>query len=170
MNLLLVAQGGGGNISFLVMMVAIFVIMQVDSPQKLYNQPNNLFVAGFIGSPQMNFVDAQCGDQSRCDKTPVLSTVPVVRRKRSTTASATVRVYNCQPSQDRVFLLSSIAVRSLSLTSACVFPSTFFVIAFPFASYPAVYRPSQRPSLRLRIFPSPFARRFGIVFTSFVFG
>jgi multiple sugar transport system ATP-binding protein len=34
------------------------VIMQVDSPQKLYNQPNNLFVAGFIGSPQMNFVDA----------------------------------------------------------------------------------------------------------------
>uniref|UniRef100_UPI004056A2D8 ABC transporter ATP-binding protein n=1 Tax=Agathobacter sp. TaxID=2021311 RepID=UPI004056A2D8 len=36
------------------------VIMQVDSPQKLYNQPNNLFVAGFIGSPQMNFVDAKC--------------------------------------------------------------------------------------------------------------
>ena len=36
------------------------VIMQVDSPQKLYNQPQNLFVAGFIGSPQMNFVDAKC--------------------------------------------------------------------------------------------------------------
>ena len=36
------------------------VIMQVDSPQKLYNEPNNLFVAGFIGSPQMNFVDAVC--------------------------------------------------------------------------------------------------------------
>jgi multiple sugar transport system ATP-binding protein len=36
------------------------IIMQVDSPQKLYNQPNNLFVAGFIGSPQMNFVDADC--------------------------------------------------------------------------------------------------------------
>jgi multiple sugar transport system ATP-binding protein len=35
------------------------VIMQVDSPQKLYNEPNNLFVAGFIGSPQMNFVDAK---------------------------------------------------------------------------------------------------------------
>jgi len=34
------------------------VIMQVDSPQKLYNEPNNLFVAGFIGSPQMNFIDA----------------------------------------------------------------------------------------------------------------
>ena len=36
------------------------VIMQVDSPQKLYNEPNNLFVAGFIGSPQMNFIDAVC--------------------------------------------------------------------------------------------------------------
>ena len=35
------------------------VIMQVDSPQKLYNEPNNLFVAGFIGSPQMNFIDAE---------------------------------------------------------------------------------------------------------------
>ena len=36
------------------------VIMQVDSPQKLYNEPNNLFVAGFIGSPQMNFMDCVC--------------------------------------------------------------------------------------------------------------
>ena len=36
------------------------IIQQVDSPQKLYNEPNNLFVAGFIGSPQMNFLDATC--------------------------------------------------------------------------------------------------------------
>ncbi len=36
------------------------VIQQVDSPQKLYNEPDNLFVAGFIGSPQMNFLDAEC--------------------------------------------------------------------------------------------------------------
>ena len=35
-------------------------IKQVDSPQKLYNQPDNLFVAGFIGSPQMNFINATC--------------------------------------------------------------------------------------------------------------
>jgi multiple sugar transport system ATP-binding protein len=32
--------------------------MQVDSPSNLYHKPNNLFVAGFIGSPQMNFIDA----------------------------------------------------------------------------------------------------------------
>ena len=34
------------------------IIQQVDTPQKLYDTPNNLFVAGFIGSPQMNFLDA----------------------------------------------------------------------------------------------------------------
>ncbi|MGN1317404.1 MAG: ABC transporter ATP-binding protein [Lachnospirales bacterium] len=34
------------------------VIQQVDTPQNLYNNPGNLFVAGFIGSPQMNFIDA----------------------------------------------------------------------------------------------------------------
>jgi len=30
-------------------------VQQVDSPQNLYDHPANLFVAGFIGSPQMNF-------------------------------------------------------------------------------------------------------------------
>ena len=34
------------------------VIQQVDTPARLYNQPCNLFVAGFIGSPQMNFFEA----------------------------------------------------------------------------------------------------------------
>ncbi len=32
-------------------------IQQVDTPQALYERPQNLFVAGFIGSPQMNFID-----------------------------------------------------------------------------------------------------------------
>jgi len=31
------------------------VLQQVDSPQHLYDHPNNIFVAGFIGSPAMNF-------------------------------------------------------------------------------------------------------------------
>ena len=35
------------------------VIMQVDSPQNLYDKPCNKFVAGFIGAPQMNMIDAQ---------------------------------------------------------------------------------------------------------------
>ncbi len=32
-------------------------VMQVDSPKNLYDKPANLFVAGFIGSPQMNFLN-----------------------------------------------------------------------------------------------------------------
>ncbi len=36
------------------------VVQQVDTPQVLYDTPCNLFVAGFIGSPQMNFLDATC--------------------------------------------------------------------------------------------------------------
>lgn len=32
------------------------LIQQVDSPQEIYRNPANMFVAGFIGSPQMNFI------------------------------------------------------------------------------------------------------------------
>ena len=46
------------------------VIQQVATPQALYETPANLFVAGFIGSPQMNFIDAQVtvkGDKVELD-------------------------------------------------------------------------------------------------------
>ena len=33
-------------------------LQQVDAPQFLYDHPANLFVAGFIGSPAMNMVEA----------------------------------------------------------------------------------------------------------------
>ena len=35
------------------------VIQQIGTPQELFDHPANLFVAGFIGMPQMNFYDAQ---------------------------------------------------------------------------------------------------------------
>ena len=35
------------------------LIQQVDTPQNLYDKPCNLFVAGFIGTPQMNFITAK---------------------------------------------------------------------------------------------------------------
>ncbi len=34
------------------------LLQQIDSPQNLYDHPNNVFVGGFIGSPSMNFFDA----------------------------------------------------------------------------------------------------------------
>ena len=35
------------------------VIQQVASPDEIYNNPQNTFVAGFVGSPQMNFIDGE---------------------------------------------------------------------------------------------------------------
>ncbi|MFA7407344.1 MAG: ABC transporter ATP-binding protein [Anaerolineaceae bacterium] len=35
------------------------VLQQLDSPQKLYDYPDNMFVAGFIGSPSMNFFNGK---------------------------------------------------------------------------------------------------------------
>ena len=35
------------------------ILQQVDSPQKLYDHPDNLFVAAFIGSPSMNLMEGQ---------------------------------------------------------------------------------------------------------------
>jgi len=34
------------------------ILQQIDTPQTLYEQPDNVFVAGFIGSPSMNFFNA----------------------------------------------------------------------------------------------------------------
>ncbi len=35
------------------------IIQQADSPENIYNNPSNTFVAGFVGSPQMNFIDGK---------------------------------------------------------------------------------------------------------------
>ena len=34
-------------------------IQQVDTPNEIYNNPKNTFVAGFVGSPQMNFIEGK---------------------------------------------------------------------------------------------------------------
>ena len=38
------------------------IIQQLDAPQVIYNRPSNLFVAGFIGSPAMNFLHGKTVD------------------------------------------------------------------------------------------------------------
>ena len=46
------------------------ILQQIDTPQTLYDKPTNLFVAGFIGSPSMNFFNAkvvQDGDKYLID-------------------------------------------------------------------------------------------------------
>jgi multiple sugar transport system ATP-binding protein len=57
------------------------VIQQVGTPQELYEQPRNLFVAGFIGSPAMNFLPATLENGQL--RTPLgdLTLPPDVRQK-----------------------------------------------------------------------------------------
>jgi multiple sugar transport system ATP-binding protein len=38
------------------------VIQQVGTPQEVFDRPENMFVAGFIGTPQMNFIDVSVED------------------------------------------------------------------------------------------------------------
>jgi len=40
------------------------LVQQVDSPMNLYNDPQNKFVAGFIGSPAMNFIDVNLSNEN----------------------------------------------------------------------------------------------------------
>ena len=43
------------------------IIQQVASPQELYDRPANMFVAGFIGSPHMNFIEATVSEENGKD-------------------------------------------------------------------------------------------------------
>ncbi len=55
-------------------------IMQIDTPKNLYDYPENLFVAGFIGTPQMNFFDATLlrkGEHDTIDFTNSTNTINV---------------------------------------------------------------------------------------------
>ncbi|MGB3295316.1 MAG: ATP-binding cassette domain-containing protein, partial [Phormidesmis sp.] len=40
------------------------ILQQIDTPQNVYEHPNNIFVAGFLGSPSMNFFEAQLVEQN----------------------------------------------------------------------------------------------------------
>ncbi len=63
-------------------------LQQVGTPQELYDHPNNRFVAGFIGSPSMNFLEVSVHGT---DDSPVLTapnvSIPVPARFRSSVSS-----------------------------------------------------------------------------------
>jgi multiple sugar transport system ATP-binding protein len=57
------------------------VLQQVDTPLHLYERPHNLFVAGFIGSPAMNLVDAKLEGESAHVSGLTVPLTPDVRSK-----------------------------------------------------------------------------------------
>jgi multiple sugar transport system ATP-binding protein len=46
------------------------IVEQVGAPLELYDKPDNLFVAGFIGSPAMNLIPASCAPMARSPSWP----------------------------------------------------------------------------------------------------
>src|SRR5690348_2360744 len=53
------------------------VLQQVDEPQRLYDQPENLFVAGFIGTPPMNLLEASVSVNGGVSMSVAGATLPV---------------------------------------------------------------------------------------------
>jgi len=56
------------------------IVQQFDTPQTLYQHPVNLFVAGFIGSPAMNFLTVKVGGNGQAALTADGVNVPVAER------------------------------------------------------------------------------------------
>ena len=51
-------------------------IQQIGTPSEIYDRPRNMFVAGFIGSPAMNFFNVHYQDQVIDDHKGVQLTIP----------------------------------------------------------------------------------------------
>ena len=67
------------------------VIQQVDAPQTLYDKPCNIFVAGFIGTPQMNFVNGSL--EKKGDDVHFVFEGGDIKLPAEKTASDTVKEY-----------------------------------------------------------------------------
>ncbi|MBO9590146.1 ABC transporter ATP-binding protein [Devosia sp.] len=63
-------------------------ISQVGSPLDLYHKPDNLFVAGFIGSPKMNFINGKVRSADGTTVTIDLGSLGTLKLPRSSTAVA----------------------------------------------------------------------------------
>ncbi|MGH8920244.1 MAG: ABC transporter ATP-binding protein, partial [Actinomycetes bacterium] len=73
-------------------------LQQYDTPANLYDSPRNLFVAGFIGSPAMNFLPAEMGGNGRID-TPLgeLTLPDELRRAVETTGADRHMIMGIRP-------------------------------------------------------------------------
>ncbi|CAD7055140.1 ABC transporter ATP-binding protein [Pseudorhizobium endolithicum] len=65
-------------------------IMQVATPKELYNKPANIFVAGFIGSPEMNLIEGSLTDGSFVVGTQKLPLAPEILRHLPVLSGAAV--------------------------------------------------------------------------------
>jgi len=133
------------------------ILQQLDSPQKIYSHPANQFVAGFIGSPQMNFLTVPCQRNNalvgktliplpksfnQASEQIILGIRPEDIRIAQSDEQATI--------QGQVFLIENLGMHNLiSLKLETQYQEALVVRALlPTASH---YRESERLSL---VFPS----------------
>ena len=80
------------------------IVSQKGSPMDLYNDPNNLFVGGFIGSPKMNFISTKITSTSS-DKTEVdlmgSSTISIPKTSASASEGDACLLYTSPSPRDR---------------------------------------------------------------------
>ena len=69
------------------------VIQQVDSPMNLYDYPSNIFVAGFIGTPQMNFLEAELSFDKKQDVVLTIGEQSIVCPKENLSKLDLLNVY-----------------------------------------------------------------------------
>lgn len=85
------------SISDTIVVMKLGVIQQIDAPQKVYEEPANLFVAKFLGSPAINVFDAELKDGKlllngkEIDKDPVYKKASVVDGKVDRPVKVAVR-------------------------------------------------------------------------------
>jgi len=76
------------------------ILQQLDTPQTLYDTPNNLFVAGFIGSPAMNFFPGRLrkdGDKLLIDTGDFAVSIPAQRSKAYEAHSGKDIIFGIRP-------------------------------------------------------------------------
>ena len=83
------------------------IIQQVGSPSEIYNHPTNLFVAGFIGTPSMNFVECTLqrrGDEVRLKNTDFTLTLSDRYKEQVDELSeGTELIFGVRPEHIRIF-------------------------------------------------------------------
>jgi len=94
------------------------VLQQIDSPQNLYDMPNNLFVAGFIGSPAMNFFPAKLrkdGGKLLIDATDFVLPIPPERVKTYEAHAGKNIIFGIRPENvhDANFVPSNIHIEKI---------------------------------------------------------
>jgi multiple sugar transport system ATP-binding protein len=81
------------------------VIQQVGTPLEVYNRPNNVFVAGFLGSPSMNFIECEVraeGEQSVLEAENFCWTLDNERGKRAQVLAGKKALFGVRPEDVKI--------------------------------------------------------------------